>query len=473
MNLHLLLSALRARWGLFLFIFVATVLAAAGVSMIMPKTYTANVSLLVDNKDDQSLANGAMVPVRERAGYMQTQIDLITSPRVARKVVTDLKLADDPALHDAYEKATNGRGAIEDWLAEGLLKKLKVDTSQSSVIQVSFASPDPDFSAAVANAFAKAYTDMTLELRVDPSRETASWFDEQLKDMRRNYEQAQARLAAYQKEKGIVNVDEHFDVENTALNDLSAQVVKAQEQTYEALSRQAQAGQLADAAASREKMPEILANPFVQTIKTDLVRAETKLQELSTRLGSGHPLYQSQLAETKGLRDRLNAETSKIVAGLDASVRQSRQREANLRAALAAQRARVLNMKEAQSQLRVMMRDAEIAQRTYETAMQRAVGSRVESRARLTNVSVLSPAVAPFVPTRPRVAINIALAAIVGLLLGLSVIYMLEAFDRRVRSLDDLEESLRVPMLAELKPWRPPSRGLLGRVTPQALPGPG
>src|SRR5258706_3045121 len=305
MNFYLLLSALRARFGLFLFILAATVLAATAVSVMLPKSYSANVSLIVDSKDDQSLGN-PMAPVRERAGYMQTQIDLITSPKVARKVVDDLNLARDPGLRAEFARETGGGGSFEDWIADGLLKKLKVDTSQSSVIQVLFASPDPNLSAAVANGFAHAYIATTLELRVDPSRETAAWFDEQLKELRNSLVQAQARLADYQKQKGIVATDERVDVENTSLNDLATQLVKAQEQTFEAQSRQAQASTIAAGPIATEKLPEVLANPFIQMVKTDLVRSETKLQELSTRLGTAHPLYQSQLSETQSLRQRLD-----------------------------------------------------------------------------------------------------------------------------------------------------------------------
>src|SRR5258708_8765694 len=155
---------------------------------------------------------------------MEEQMDGLTSGKGARMVVRDLKLAESPTARAAFEEDGGGVGSIEDWLGENLLKKLKVETSQSSIIQVSYSSRDPRFSAAVANAFAKAYIDTMLELRVEPTRQAADWFDEQLKSLRANLEEAQAKLTDYHRRRGIVSADEHFYAENTRLGELSAQM---------------------------------------------------------------------------------------------------------------------------------------------------------------------------------------------------------------------------------------------------------
>src|SRR5712675_3518251 len=117
------LLALRARLGVFAMLLVATVLAATAASFLLPKTYRATVSLLVDAKDEQSLSNGLpLILPQEKLSYLQTQMDIITSKRVARKVVQDLKLAESPSTRADFDKA-GGEGAIEEWLAENLLRK--------------------------------------------------------------------------------------------------------------------------------------------------------------------------------------------------------------------------------------------------------------------------------------------------------------------------------------------------------------
>jgi chain length determinant protein EpsF len=473
-NLYLFLSALRARFGVFAFLLFATVLAATAVSLLLPKTYTATVSLLVDAKEEQSLSNvlRPLIAPQERVSYLQTQMDIITSEKVARKVVRDLNLAQSPTARAAFKDEEATAISIEDRLVENLLKTTKVETSQSSVVHVSYSSPDAQLSAAVANAIAKAYIQTMLELRVEPTREAAAWFDEQLKSLRANLEEAQASLTDYYRRRGIISADEHTDIENTQLEALSEQAGRAREQALQWNIREQQVREFLEQGGSPEKLPDVLDHPFIQRLKTDLLQGEAKLQELATQYGANHPQYQRQFSENQSLREKLDAEIRKVLAGIENSARQSRQREADARKAMSAQRARVLDLKESRNELTVLRRNVESAERGYDTAMQRYVVSRVESRANQTNVTVLNPAVVPIKPSRPRVALNIALSVVVGTMLGTGMVMLMEMFDRRVRSRGDLE--LDVPLLAVLNAWPPARQRLSSRLgaIPRALPSP-
>ena len=474
MSLYQFLLVLRARFGVFAALLVVTVLAATVVTFLLPKTYKATVSLLVDAKDEQSLSNVLpLILPQEKLSYLQTQMDIITSKRVARKVVQDLRLAENPAAQTAFRKAGAGYGSIEDWLTDNLLLKLKVETSQSSIIQVTFASADPRYSAAIANGFAKAYIDTMLELRVEPTRQAAVWYDEQLKSLRANLEDAQAKLTDYLQREGIVSADEHLDVDSTRLGALSDQVVKAQEQTFQWNAREQQARDFLKRGGSLDSLPDVLDNPFIQRLKTDLHQGEARLQELATQYGSNYPQYQRQVSENRSLRQKLDAEMKKVVAGIESSARQSRQRESDLRRAMTAQRARLLELKENRNEFTVLRRNVESAEKAYDTAMQRHVVSQVDSRANQTNVTVLNPAAVPGRPSQPKIALNIALSVVVGTMLGLGIVLLMEMSDRRVRSSRDL--SLDVPLLVVLNGWRPAGARLLGGPggAARALPNPG
>jgi len=141
---------------------------------------------------------------------------------------------------------------------------------------------------------------------------------------------------------------------------------------------------------------------------------ETKLQELASQYGSNYPQYQRQLSENQNLRKRLNAEMRKVVEGIANSARQSRQREAELRKAMEAQRARLLGLKDGRNEFTVLKRNVESAERAYDTAMQRHVVSQVESRASQSNVTLLNAAPVPGKPTQPKIRLNIALSVVVG-----------------------------------------------------------
>ena len=475
MSLRQFLLALRARFGAFALVLAATVLASVLASVLMPKSYKAVVSLLVDAKDEQSMGNPLrpLVLPQERLNYMQTQMDIMASRKVARKVVQDLRLTENPAFRKDLE-ALAGRERGQDELVERLLKNLSVETSQSNVIQASYVSRDPQFAAAIANAFAKAYVDTMLELRVEPTREAAAWFDEQLKTLRANLEEAQAKLTAYYQQKGIISSDEHLDVENARLGLLSEQVARGQEQTLMLNVQEQQARAQLQAGGAPDRIPEVMGNPVVQRLKADLMHGEAKLDELATQYGSNHPSYQRQLSENRSLRQKLDTEMQRVVAGLEVTARQSRQRDAELIKAMADQRARLLKLKETRNELTVLKRNVESAGRAYDTAMQRYVVSQVDSRASQTNVTVLNPAVVPSRPSRPRLALNIALSVAVGVLLGLGIVMLMEMRDRRVRADEDLLFAPNLPLLAVLGERAAAERLLAGPgIGRRALPSPG
>jgi polysaccharide biosynthesis transport protein len=455
MNFKLILSALRARYRLFFLILFITVTTTLVVSLLMQKSYVAQASLLLDGKDEQSMRNTNSPLDRDRAGYMQTQVDILTSPKVTRKVIADLNLTKNQEVIKHF-KSSDSTATLEDWLAENLVKQIKVDTSQSSLVQLSFSSSDPEYSARLANAYAKAYVDTVLELRIEPTRQTSIWFDEQLKGLRDNMAEAEQRLTDFQQEHGIVAKEEHLDIENIRLTSL--------------------AGQLATAgngfAVERQSGPA--SNVIVQRLKSDLLRAEAKLQETAVNFGSNHPQYQRQMAEVLGLRAQVAEETGHAIALSASAAERSRQGKVRLLNEVAAQRDRVLGLKQARNQLVMLSHDVDMAQRTYDTAMQRFMASKIESRAQQTNVSILDQAFPPSSPARPRISLNIALSLFIGTLLGLAVISLLEMLDQRVRLLDDLSENLQVPLLAILSNEPPTNGWLPGLPAPRhGLPAPG
>jgi succinoglycan biosynthesis transport protein ExoP len=466
MNLHQFFNALRGRFWVFATLAASVVVAAILVTLFLPRTYESTVSLLLDYRDEQSLA-GTMPSMRERAGFMQTQMDIIMSQRVAQRVVQDLGMAANPQTQAAFA-ASGSKGTIEEWLAGGLLTKLKVSSSQSSVIQLTYSAGDPEFATQVANAFGKAYMGTALDLRVNPTKQATGWFEEQLKTLRKDLEEAQAKLAAFQKEKGIIVTDERLDVENARLAELTTQALQAQNVTYESQSRSG----LANGSKARDNLPEVLGNPVVQAIKAELMRAEAALSETATRLGPNHPQYQQQASQVATLRGRMGAEMNRIVQGVQNVTAQSQAREKSLQAALAAQRQKVIEMRDAKNEAFILAKDVETAQKAYETAQARYTVNKVESGARQANVTVLNEATVPSRPAKPKALLNVILGAIVGVMLGLAAVFMLELLDRRVRSTDDLEAGLDAPVIGNLQTWHP-SRLLGGNGgNTRALPSP-
>jgi len=440
MNFTQFLLILNARKWIILGVLLLTVAVTAAVSLLLPKQYTATTTLIVDSKSKDPFT-GQLFPSQMFPGYMATQIDVIKSSQVAQKVVRALKLAENPATREQFMEATEGKGTVEQWLGDVLLRKLDVEPSrESSVINLSYSGADPQFAAAMANAFAKTYIETSLELRLAPARQTAEWFDQQIVQLREKVDQAQQKLTAYQREKGIVESEERLDVETRRMADLAGQMVAAQSASFDASSRTRDSGSL----------PEVFNNPSVQNLKAQIAQGEGRLAELAKRVGANHPDYQRVQAEVNSYKEKLATELSTATRGVGATAGAARQRFSELSGAFARQKAQVLALKQQREEATLLARDLENAQRIYDSALQRYGQSRMEAQSTLTDIAVLNPAVAPTAASKPRVMFNLLLAVFFGTLLGVSLGFLVELLDRRVRSGHDIVASLEIPVLGEV-----------------------
>ncbi len=443
------LSILKARWISAFLVLVFTVGATLGVSLLLPKNYTASAAVVLDVRSPDPIA-GMVLGAMAMPAYMATQVDIFQSDRVAQRVVQGLRLTEDAITRQKWLDETEGRGSFEAWLAELIKKKLDVKPSrESNVINVNYTSPDPRFAAALANAFVRSYMDVSIGLRVAPAKQYNEFFDARGKELREALEQSQAKLTAYQKTSGILATDERFDIESQRLNELSSQLVALQALSAESTSRSNQARNQAD------QLQDVINNPVVAGLRSDVSRQDARLQELSARLGDAHPQVLELKANIAELRQRIESETRRVSGSVGINNTINKQREAEVRGALESQRAKVLALKQQRDQAMVLIKEVETAQRAYDQVVARASQTNLESQNTQTNISILTPATEPATPSSPKIFLNTLLSIFLGALLAIGFALMRELVDRRVRSPEDLIEALDLPLLGSLpKPMR-------------------
>lgn len=460
MSIGQLIGIIRARWWVAALALLVTAGLAVGISLMLPKKYTASASVVIDTKPDPvaAVAYGGMIS----PAFMATQIDIIQSDRVALRVARNLKLADNAQVRAQWLESTNGEGSIESWLSDSFKRNMDIKPSrESNVLTISYSAPDPKFAAGLANAFVQAYIDTILELRTDPAKRFTSFFDTRLREARENLEGAQQRLSAFQKDKGLTATDERLDIETARLNELSTQLVAIEAIASESSSRQYQA-----AGAGGDKLPEVLNNGLISGLKSELSRQESRLQELTSRLGDNHPQVIEAKASLNETRRRLDTETSRVTGGVGVTNSINRQRERQLRSELDAQRAKVLRLKTVRDDSAVLLRDIENAQRAYDAVQGRLNQTSLESQATQSNISLLTEATAPTLPTSPKIVLNGILGVFFGLLIGVGLVLMLEFMDRRVRAAGDITDVLNLALVGVLPP---PNGGRSARRNVQAI----
>lgn len=468
MSFQQFVSVLRARWVVVFSVFLVIFLASCIATVLLPKQYLATSSIVVDTKPDP--IGGLMTALTEQMlqNYVTTQVDIISSRRVALRVVSKLKLEQDPELLKEWQEKLNSwtswfadsQGGFNDWIVLLLEKRLRVTPSrESSVIEISVKWPDAKMAADLANAFAQSAIETNIELKVEPAKQYASWFSERSGAMRADLEKKQHRLSDFQAATGIVATDEKLDIENARLTELSTELVAIQSQRQDSQSRQRQVGE------HNESLPEVLQSPIIADLKSDLSDAEAKKADIAARLGKNHPDYQAADATVAALHARIDQEISKITASLGSATAVNVRREADVRLAMEAQKKRVLELKHQHDEAAVLQNDVTTAQRDLDAVTQRLAQSNLESEMQQTNVAQLTFAIPPLIHSSPKVVLDLLLGLLFGAVAGIAGAFIFEARDPRVRDEMELARLIGAPILGRVSfiksatSTRPPASG--------------
>jgi succinoglycan biosynthesis transport protein ExoP len=440
-----LLRILWARRRLVIVTTVSTVVLAIVVWLVMPKNYVGTTSLVIDTRAADPVT-GASPNIPSVASIIGTQIDVITSRAVALKVVDALKLPTDEASAAKSDLPQHSRSS---W-ANALLNDLEVKpVADGNVVRIKYEDGDPAFAASVANAFAEAYMQTSLELRLDPARRQSVWFDEQLRRLRSIVEDRRQKLSDYQRSHGIVATSDRLDVENARLDEISRQLLDAQRNAQTAGARLHQAQQAGNGDRLNE-VPEIMSNSLVQSLKSDLVRAESRLAELGQRYDRNHPQYMSAQAQVQELRQKIAAEVGRAKGSIEQSAQIAQRQATDLQRAFDEQKQHILELSRQRDELSVQDREVQNAQAAYDAALQRSSQLRLESQLNQTSVAVLDTAIEPGGPAGLGLVLTSILSLVFGGMLGAALALLLEMFDRRVRDGDELVSVAGLEVLGEI-----------------------
>lgn len=440
MSLLQFLSILHARRGAASLILLVTLASALAWAVWRPERFSAQAPVMVDVQSDK--VGGGFAPALV-SSYMATQIDIARSDRVAERAL-DLIQADGGPASDPVVRAAQLRD---------LREHLSVRPArESNIILVGWSAPTAAQAAQGANALARAFVEVALEIQTTPAKQGAGWYDTQVQASRRKLEAAQTRLSEFQQSAGIVG-PEQVDHEIARLRELSLQLALVQAQTTDSQSKRAVAS---------DTVADVMQSPLVNALKADLARAEARVQDSAVTLGPRHPQLLRLQAERDALQGRLTAETRRITSGIETTYRAGLARESELNAALGQQRSQVLALNKQRGQLALLQQDVDAARRAFETVSTHASKTRLESLATQTYLTQIAPAATPLTPTGPSLTQILGIALVAGMVLAAIGALALELSHRRVRSVDDIILGLDLPVLASVPAAYPGLSALSG-----------
>jgi len=429
MSLAQVLAMMRARWKPIVMVAVTITFLGAVAIKLLPKTYTATATLIVDSGIKDPLA-GADFPMDMVANYVSTQIELMTSPIVLLPVIERLKLTEDNNFTAGFSGSPE---ALREFVQKSLATSLQVDRGTGGqLLYISASSKNAARAAEIANAVADIYLEQDLVRRNGPARERAQRYSEELAELRNKATLAQDKVTAFRKEHGIDDMTQGAaDSEVQALENLHLRLLETQNQRRTLEAKYA-------------PLPSSAASGSPQTLKAQLDGQLEQLEQMKSTYGPSHPKIRELEGQITLTRQSL-AEEDRALSG-------TRELERKYAAAVAEQEAKVLRLREAQDEGGKLLLELESAKSVYKHALDGFDQIMFQAVANHANVSMVSHAVAPLRPTKPNKIKLMLMTLLAGIGLGVCVPLGYELFfDRRLRCRDDMEREFGIPVLAQLE----------------------
>jgi polysaccharide biosynthesis transport protein len=458
----------KERKKLVLMVLTATVLTTLVTTMLWPAKYrgTATIMLDYDSSNPLNMTAAAMPLQATSIEYINTQMEILQSRRIADGVISILKLDKMPEVKSNYSDIRDRehfffwkaetRPDIREWLFnEFLSKNLKVQPGRDSrFLYINFFAGDPAFSAAVANAYAKAYTDYNLELKVSPFRDAGKWFSEKLKDAKGYSDRSAEQLREYQQKKGIIaqpglpgQQTGIYDDAVQRLDQINRDLATAKTKEYEA---KVALKRVEEARGNYDALPEVLGNSFIQSLKAEKVKREADLTELAAKAGPGLPQYQRLQAMVEQSNAKLRKEQSTIVASIKQEYASATRRVSQLEGAVAGLKKESTSANVARFEMDSLAQESQTYKQVYEAVLKKYNETALQGDINKTNVFLVDPAVPPLKQYTPKLFINLALSLFIGFFLGAGAAIYRDRQDDTIKSAQAIEDNFGIAVLGTI-----------------------
>ena len=431
----------RAYWRQSLVIALTVIVLAFFIIKLLPKTYTATATLIVNSQSNDPLAAQRTPDGLTSIDYVATQVELMSGSVVLLPVVDQLDLVKNQDFVAGF--GGGSPAALREYAEKMLARQLDIETGRGGqLIYVSASARYPNDAVAIANAVADVYMNQERQRLDGPASERAQRYSQELAELRAKAEAAQQAVTDFRKENGLADLNEETgNNETEALSTLQTRLLDAQNQRRALEARQTGPEDTAD---------EALSSDQIGHLKTELATLSQQEADLETTMGPRNPkllAVQAQIAETQSA---LSKAVGTLSANTNTQLARARDLEDRLTRALADERTRVLKIRQLQDSGQKLSLELESAQSVYKRALDGYDQIMFASVDHSNDVSLISRATPPIRPSKPN-KVKLFLAAIgIALLLGLALPVGYELLlNRRLRCRDDIERGFGIPVLAQ------------------------
>ena len=445
----------KHKWTILVWIIVV-VTAAVLLSLRMTPIYDAMARVSIQGqtpnylnfKDNQNNANDS-----GDATSIDTDVRIMQSDSLAMLVIQKMGLDKNPEFAGRQVETTNGGlpvsavgggdRATQQQLISKFHNSLHIQTvAGTTIIEVRFANPNPQLAAQVANSVTQTFIEQNIKARFESTMQAADWLSKQLADLQIKMETSQATLNDYQKEKGIVGLDDKSNLTVDKLEELNKELTSAQADRIQKQSLLKTA-----LTADPASLGATLNDNGLLTLRGQQVELQTTYARLSTELGPSHP----RVVEVKNQLDEVQKDFNSAIVSARQRIQNdfeaAQNREALLQSALDDQTGVANQLNQAAIQYKILKQEADSDRELYDGLLEKLKESELAAGLTSSNVRIVDLAMPPVRPASPNIPRNIEFALLFGIIGGVATAFVVEGMNTTVRTPDQSERLSGLPTI--------------------------
>jgi polysaccharide biosynthesis transport protein len=427
----------RRRW-LVVPVVALTVASAWAFIQLQTPIYVGTATVLIEPESPKIVNIQEVTPgTGPTQDYYATQTKLIQSRDIIERVIEQLKLKERiPEIgetRDAY-------GAFLTLLVVAPVKNTRLVT-------VSFENPDRKLAAEVANAVANGYVKYNVDLKHKMATEAGAWLQEQVGGLVAKADRSAAALQAYQAKADLLGIQEQRQIVTQKIMAYERAHLESQTARYAAEAKLREITRILKDPVAADSVFTVIDDPMVRKLKTDASNLLAERSKLREQYRPKHPDLIQIEAQIKDINERIREEVGKLRQAVENEYNVAKAREASMASSLNDLRRDSQQLVAKEARALSLQREKDSSEELLATVVKRMKETGLTTALEVTNVRVIEPATPPPFPARPRKFLIQLVSAVLGLALGIGLAFVVESLDNRVRSPEDIERTLGIPVI--------------------------